>query len=619
MNPSRIWALWRRVSWWHWLAVFSALAAVDYTFTDTTRIVDQRVGDVLLRWHAKQRPSSDDVVVIDIDQDSLERMYEQAGSWPWPRSVHGELLGYLARQKPKAVVFDIMFTEPDVYRPEHDKLLADALAATPNVYLPQTLEATGLGASVSQYSASLGMTPTDHPDLNARIPLLVPSAVFAQLPLEKRQLIKAGLINFDADSDQIGRKYLMFMARQGWRFASLPAKLASDLGWPAPDASEFMLNWRRAPRHVAYADLYLDAQKEKSARPLNEFKDKILVIGTGAPGLQDLRPTPLASTYPGVDMLATAIDNLRVNDWLREIPRLLTLPLALGLMIALAYAFAGGLSPTRIALGLAAGNVVVIGVAAWQLGYARWLPVYSALAFAWGYYAVCAVVGYLQERDQRERAIGMFNRFLDPRVVGDLVKRGEIDTQVNAESREITVLFSDIRGFTTLSETRSPEAIVSLLNRYFSTQVEIIFRHGGTLDKFIGDAIMAFWGAPVNDPEHAKHAVLAAIEMSEALVRFKAELTDLGHDFDIGIGLHSGPAVVGFIGSKDRMDYTTIGDTVNLASRIEGQTKGIARVLVSEATMNAAGLVAFHYRDCGLHHVKGREQEVRLFEPSLKT
>nr|WP_265584019.1 adenylate/guanylate cyclase domain-containing protein [Chitinimonas koreensis] len=208
----------------------------------------------------------------------------------------------------------------------------------------------------------------------------------------------------------------------------------------------------------------------------------------------------------------------------------------------------------------------------------------------------------------------MFQRFLDPRVVGDLVARGEIDTGAIAESREITVLFSDIRGFTTLSETRSPEAIVSLLNRYFSTQVEIIFRHGGTLDKFIGDAIMAFWGAPVHDPDHARHAVAAAIEMSQALVRFKAELTDLGQDFDIGIGLNSGPAVVGFVGSNDRLDYTAIGDTVNLASRIEGQTKGVARVLVAESTRLAAG-EAFAYRDCGLHHVKGREQEVRLFEP----
>jgi adenylate cyclase len=211
----------------------------------------------------------------------------------------------------------------------------------------------------------------------------------------------------------------------------------------------------------------------------------------------------------------------------------------------------------------------------------------------------------------------MFGRFLDPRVVGDLVARGEINTELNAESREVTVLFSDIRGFTTMSETHTPQAIVSLLNRYFSTQVEIIFRHGGTLDKFIGDAIMAFWGAPVGDPDHARHAVAAAIEMSQALERFKQEVSELGHAFDIGIGLNSGPAVVGFIGSNDRLDYTAIGDTVNLASRIEGETKGVARVLIAESTMRAAG-DAFEYRDKGEHHVKGREQAVRLFEPQPK-
>ena len=211
--------------------------------------------------------------------------------------------------------------------------------------------------------------------------------------------------------------------------------------------------------------------------------------------------------------------------------------------------------------------------------------------------------------------VAMFNRVLDPRVVNELVKRGEISQE--AKSCEITVLFSDIRGFTTLSETRSPEAVVSLLNRYFNTQVEIVFKHGGTLDKFIGDAIMAFWGAPLVQEDHAKRAVMAAIEMSAALEKFKQEVAAEGVDFDIGIGLHTGPAVVGFIGSDQRLDYTTIGDAVNLASRIEGQTKGISRVLISQSTKEACG-VMFNYVNHGEFKVKGREQAVYLYEPILK-
>jgi adenylate cyclase len=211
----------------------------------------------------------------------------------------------------------------------------------------------------------------------------------------------------------------------------------------------------------------------------------------------------------------------------------------------------------------------------------------------------------------------MFKRFLDPRVVSQLIESGEIDWQSNADGREVSVLFTDIRGFTSLSETMPPEKIVAMLNSYFEEQVEVIFRHGGTLDKFIGDAIMAFWGAPVAHPEHARLAVEAALAMSDTLEAWRQGIGEVGGDLDIGIGIHSGDAVVGFIGSGERLDYTAIGDTVNLASRIEGQTKGRARILVSEVTRNACR-EAFEWRDHGSCQVKGREQEVRLFEPVAK-
>jgi len=174
-----------------------------------------------------------------------------------------------------------------------------------------------------------------------------------------------------------------------------------------------------------------------------------------------------------------------------------------------------------------------------------------------------------------------------------------------------------MRGFTTLSETAAPEEVVALLNRYFTCQTEIVFKHGGTLDKFIGDAIMAFWGAPTAYPDHAQRAVLAALDMSAALDELRGELGSLGASLDIGIGLHTGSAVVGFIGSDERLDYTAIGDTVNCASRIEGLTKGVSRILASEATRDAAG-DAFEWRDHGLHRAKGRGVELHLFQPALK-
>ena len=260
--------------------------------------------------------------------------------------------------------------------------------------------------------------------------------------------------------------------------------------------------------------------------------------------------------------------------------------------------------PLEIGIALGVISSLLVAGSYLALGAVRLVPVFTPLAFAWALYLFGAMLAYLNERKAREQAVRLFSRFLNPNVVRKILDQGETVESLSGKTREVSILFSDIRGFTTMSETRPPGEIVQLLNRYFSRQVEVVFRHGGTLDKFIGDCIMALWGAPLDDARHAEHAVAAALEMERVLHAFKAELGPAGADFDVGIGIHSGSAVVGFIGAEQKLDYTAIGDAVNLASRIEGLTKDAkSRILVSRDTVQACHN-AFEFSSRGKYKVK---------------
>lgn len=572
---------------------------------------DNALGDAMLRWHAAGRATPDDIVLVAIDQHSLEGMNEIAGPWPWPRSVHGELIEGLARWRPKAVAFDVLFNEHDTFQPDNDRVLREIALTQDNLFFPTQRMPDGNPHPMHLLPPSLGAVQVD-PASTEPAPVLVMPNV-----LDERNW-QGGLVNFEADRDGVGRHYRLYDETGGWRVPYMGASIAGFTGATLPPVARIRLNWHgQPPRTISYSDLFDDlGSRESKIGPT--LTGRIVVIGATATGLNDMRPTPLTAQTEGVLVPTTALANLRAGDWLRDLPS--RWPLAGLLVLAITLGFRRRLSPLGLGLGLGAATLAAMAASVALLGADRYAPVGAALMLGWLAFALFTLQAQWLERREREATIGIFGRFLDPRVVAGLVEAGELARDQKPVAREISILFSDIRGFTTLSETRTPEQVVHLLNRYFSRQVDVIFRHGGTLDKFIGDAVMAFWNAPTDTPGHASRAVAAAIEMTRALDDFKRELAAGGEglgDFDIGIGLHTGPAVVGFLGSDSRMEYTAIGDTVNLASRIESATKGVARVLVSDATRAACGGdggdVVFIHR--GEFHVKGREQPVELYEP----
>jgi adenylate cyclase len=600
--------------------IFLAVWLIDQGWLNVFDPLRARFSDALLARHALQSEPDRDIVIVDIDERSLAEMSASVGRWPWPRSIHAELVEGIERQRPRAVVFDILISDPDHARPEGDEYFAEVIAATSNTYFPMLkLEGgePGEGIPLSSFGQMLGISagPQADPEAQAHLVLPLPSMLGTG---------RLGTHNAVADKDGVVRTYPLYLEEAGWHLPSLPARVASGLGFAEQPGNSIILNWHGTalsyPR-VSYFDVYQDFQRREPTRPADEFADKIVIIGATANGLHDIRATPVDGLYPGVEILATAIDNLKNANPMCAAPQWTAVVLGVLLLAALYLGFACYRHVLRIGVVLGVVTVALLSAAYFALRWNYMVTVLPALIFAWVYYITGALMEYLRERKARERAVQTFGRFLDPRVVKSLVDRGETTQTLSGKSRDISVLFSDIRGFTTLSEASTPEQVVELLNAYFTLQEGAIFSQEGTLDKYIGDAIMAFWGAPEHQPDHAVRAVAAALEMSRRLEEFRTHAGPLGKEIEIGIGVHSGPAVVGFIGSEKRQDYTAIGDTVNLASRIEGETKGICRVLVSEDTKARCEQNGSPYEfiDRGSFQVKGRVQPVRLFEPREKT
>jgi len=311
-------AQWWKYSFYLYLAgLFSVFAVLDATLLHFTGEMRQSAFDAMVRYRIVVPEPDPDIVIVDINEASLAAMSKDYGRWPWPRQVLGEFVEQLEKQQPKAVVFDILFSDADVYNPDSDAYFDAAIAATHNTFFPM-LRLDPDSDKLSQVKPSMipGAKPLPgiQPDANATLAVVLPHF---QAALDGGRL---GLHNIYPDGDGVARRYSVYREDYGWALPSLPARIARELGWSEPDAQQVLLNWRGQPftyRYVSFSDVFADMGSKDKKRPQDEFKGKIVIIGSTAPSLFDIKATPMNRMHPGVEILATAIDNFKHGDALR--------------------------------------------------------------------------------------------------------------------------------------------------------------------------------------------------------------------------------------------------------------------------------------------------------------
>jgi adenylate cyclase len=552
----------------------------------------------LLRWLELQsidarfgirgsEPPPRDVAVVAIDARTFsERPRDQ---WPYGRRLHGRAITKLKEAGAKAIAYDIQFTEPT--NPEDDGLLYDAVYRAGNVVLGTSEIAKG------------GKTRIFGSDENVRAARALPAS--AQYDLDPNGVIRR--IPYETDG-------LLTMPVVTYKraFGHLPDRSAfgSDGAWidfPGPPGTVPTVSFSR----LLAGDF-----------PRDFFRGRIVVVGASAPSLQDVHPTSTsgADEMSGPEVQASAIHTLIKGVPLRPVPDWVNIALiALMALLAPLPGLRWGMSWVAGAALLGMAAFVVGAQVAFENGHivAVTYPLLSAVLSTLG---VLGVI-YFTETRERRRTRTAFARFVPAAVVDRVLEQAEDGLRLGGEEVLGTVLFSDIRGFTTFSESHHAQEVIDILNRYLTEMTDAIMGHGGTLIAYLGDGIIAIFGAPLEQPDHADRALAAAEEMlGPRLARFNEWLVERGIDqpFEMGIGINSGVFMAGNVGSQDRLEYTVIGDTVNTAARMEGLTKGSGHsMFIAESTRFMVQGKPPPLVYVGEFAIRGREGQMKIWAPGL--
>jgi adenylate cyclase len=622
----------------------AALLAWAFGLLDFTHRIELQTYD--LRVAATARPSApaNDILLIAIDDESIRRMEPLVGRWPWPRLIHATVIDYLAAAGAKVIGYDILFAERDIRK----FMVADAewTGEESDAVLVDSTKKAGNVVHIAEASSGELIDPSralpvnlDAPALNVKLPstmcleqrpnITPPFAALAQASSG----IGHSLLALDPDGPVRRTSPVVNVAQRSIpSFAYAVAMAAGYRAAPEVVTDEAghcvaMIPWRGPAESAAgvptftsfsFYDVFYSQQQilEGQAPGIDPalFKDRIVIVGGSVEGLKEVFTTPFPSgDITGPEVHANVVDALLSSRSIERAPQWLTVTLVIAavVVVGVAGSFLNAWLTGAVAL-------VAAMLFAWQsialFARGTWIPVtVPLLALVLAFVGDLAWKYFVEGRDKRQIK-KLFSRYVSKDVYDQLVANPSL-AALGGARRHMTVLFSDIRGFTTMSEKGTPEDVVAQLNQLFTRMVAVVLSNRGTVDKFVGDMVMALYGAPLDDEDHAEHAVQTALAMIETLREMNQEWAREGKpQLDIGIGINTGDMIAGNVGSETIMSYTVIGDAVNLGARLESLNKEYGtRIIISEATRERLkGRYDIH--PLGDVIVRGKSKPVAIFE-----
>lgn len=624
-------------------AFFSALRIVGVL--EKTELIAIDAG---LRFDSRSLKPSGRIAIVSVDDNSINYLrYNRNIQWKWPRDIYALIINYMERCGAEAVAVDFLFSDPDITlagyaEGETDEALAKAYKSFGKVYQTMRLHTDAIAFQQLTDDSALRAQFALKAD---GVPKGAPEGKIIEWPiLPLLHTARAvGVTNIEPDRDGVIRRFAPLHKSGESAFQFLPLRLVPDLGQLPLDNGRAWINhpgqlpldngraWIRwyglggpggAYPYYPAAEVFLsELQAREGKTPLvscDQFAGKIVFLGSNAGALFDLKQTPMATSshpYPGVEILATVADNLLQGHTPRRMPSAIALAIILAMSAA---GFAGAFFMKHARTFLLAAVILHISYAgaAFMLFRRGLIPDIVGPEFALAASVIGGlVINYIFEGREQLKTKRALNQYVSPAVAERVIRHPEL-LRLGGDRRVLTVLFSDIRDFTTLSESLEPEDLVQFLNEYFNRMTGIIIGEGGTLDKYVGDAIMAFTGAPdAPRPDDAARICRAALQMVDAIDEMNATwAAKWGRRLRTGVGISTGSAVVGNMGSDMRFDYTAMGDTVNIASRLEGINKEWGtRIIASNATKTAAG-EGFVWRPLDEIMLKGKTRGVLAWE-----